>query len=93
MPVYPGAFHDDGTSTPAQPATNGVRFHDLRHTFAVQQLSSGVNFMQVSKWLGHATFTVTLDIYGDFISPDGEVNALPEPVARNVVVPIRGRSG
>jgi integrase len=49
--------------------------------------------MQVSKWLGHATFTVTLDIYGDFINPDGEVNALPEPVSAPVVVPLRGRSG
>ena len=39
--------------------------------------------MQVSKWLGHSTFTLTLDIYGDWI-PDqdgGAANALPEPPA------------
>jgi hypothetical protein len=23
--------------------------------------------MQVSKWLGHSTFTLTLDVYGDYI--------------------------
>jgi hypothetical protein len=33
--------------------------------FATLQLSAGRHFMQVSKWLGHSTFTLTLDIYGD----------------------------
>ena len=47
------------------------------------RLSSGVHFMQVSKWLGHSTFTLTLDIYGDYIPKDdgGAVNPLPEPTA------------
>ncbi|PJE12921.1 MAG: hypothetical protein CK429_14635 [Mycobacterium sp.] len=39
--------------------------------------------MQVSKWLGHSTFTLTLDTYGDYI-PDqdgGALNTLPEPPA------------
>jgi integrase len=62
-------------------ATHGVRLHDLRHTFAVRQLSAGVHFMQVSQWLGHSTYTLTLDVYGDYIPEhDGGVpNALPEP--------------
>lgn len=39
--------------------------------------------MQVSKWLGHSTFTLPLDVYGDYISEtDGGVaNSLPEPPA------------
>lgn len=67
----------------AVPATRGVRLHDLRHTFAVLQLSAGVHFMQVSKWLGHSTFTLTLDVYGDYIPEEdgGAFNALPEPPA------------
>jgi integrase len=63
------------------PAVRGVRLHDLRHTFATLQLSSGVHFMQVSKWLGHSSFTLTLDVYGDYI-PEGDggaLNTLPEP--------------
>ena len=28
-------------------------------TFTTLQLSSGVHFIQVSKWLGHSTFTLT----------------------------------
>jgi hypothetical protein len=37
--------------------------------------------MQVSKWLGHSTFTLTLDTYGDYIPEQdgGAANNLPEP--------------
>ena len=36
--------------------------------------------MQVSKWLGHATYTVTLDTYGDWIEQDDNAPApLPAP--------------
>jgi integrase len=57
--------------------------HDLRHTFAVLQLSAGIHFIQVSKWLGHRTFTLTLDVHGDYISEEdgGALNTLPEPPA------------
>lgn len=62
-------------------AFRGVRLHDLRHTFAVLQLSAGTHVMQVSKWLGHSTFTLTLDTYGDYIPEQdgGAANTLPEP--------------
>ena len=38
--------------------------------------------MQVSR-LGHSTFTLTLDIYGDYIPEQdgGALNTLPEPTA------------
>jgi integrase len=70
-------------STADWPAVEGVRFHDLRHTFAALQLSAGVHFMQVSQWLGHSTFTLTLDVYGDYIPEEdgGAANTLPEPTA------------
>lgn len=64
--------------------------------------------MQVSKWLGHSTFTLTLNTYGDWIREDeGEAgNNLPEPPSANLaavqvvptpdelsnVVPFRRRS-
>lgn len=40
--------------------------------------------MQVSKWLGHSTFMLTLDTYGDYIPEQdgGALNTLPEPPAR-----------
>jgi integrase len=50
---------------------------------AVLQLSVGVHFIQVSKWLGHSTFTLTHDVYGDYIPEEdgGALNTLPEPPA------------
>ena len=53
---------------------------------ATLQLSAGVHFMQVSKWLGHSTFTLTLDTYGDYIPEQdgGALNNLPEPHALTV---------
>ena len=52
------------------PAVRGVRLHDLRHTFATMQLSAGVHFMQVSKWLGHSSYVLTLTTYADYIRED-----------------------
>jgi hypothetical protein len=51
--------------------------------FAVLQLSAGTHFIQVSKWLGHSTFTLTLDTYGDYIpeKDSGASNTLREPPA------------
>jgi hypothetical protein len=39
--------------------------------------------MQVSKWLGHITFTLTLDVYGDWVPEQdgGAAKDLPEPPA------------
>lgn len=44
---------------------------------------SGTHFMQVSKWLGHSTFTLTLNTYGDWIPDEdgGAANLLPERLA------------
>ncbi|WP_156753029.1 hypothetical protein [Mycobacterium sp. 1245801.1] len=62
-------------------------------------LSSGEHYMQVSKWLGHSTFTLTLDVYGDYISSAerGKAAPLARPVAKvaeNNVVPLDSkRSG
>ena len=41
-----------------------LRFHDLRHTFASRALSKGVPLLTVSRLLGHASISITADIYG-----------------------------
>jgi len=40
-----------------------VRFHDLRHTAATLMLAAGVHPKIVSERLGHATVTITMDLY------------------------------
>lgn len=76
-------------ATADNPAVLGIRLHDLRHTFATLQLSAGKPFMLVSKWLGHSTYTLTLDVYGDWIPKDdgAAANSLPESVAPVKVEP------
>jgi integrase len=40
-----------------------IRLHDLRHTFATLALKTGVHPKVVSERLGHATVSITLDLY------------------------------
>jgi len=47
------------TAVGTAPATQGVRLHDLRHAFAVAQLMAGVHYMQVSRWQGDSTLTLS----------------------------------
>ena len=46
--------------------------------------------MQVSKWLGHSNYLITMSVYADYIPDEEAANPLPEPVvpaapATNVV--------
>lgn len=41
-----------------------IRFHDLRHSYAVISLGSGDDVKTVQENLGHHTAAFTLDVYG-----------------------------
>ena len=63
-----------------------IRVHDLRHTYATTALRSRVPVAVVSKTLGHARISITLDIYR---------HVLPSEMRENVfdmfAVPVPGR--
>ena len=44
----------------------GFRFHDLRHSYAVAAIRAGDDMKTVSSNLGHASITITMDIYASF---------------------------
>ncbi len=46
-----------------QPDKPRLRFHDLRHTYASLLIAQGVNVAFVSRQLGHASITTTLNVY------------------------------
>jgi len=50
------------------PGIVGLRFHDLRHTFASRALELGADIMTVSRILGHASITMT----AKYLHPTGE---------------------
>jgi len=45
---------------------DGVRFHDMRHTYAVNSIRAGDDVKTVQANMGHATAAFTLDKYGHF---------------------------
>lgn len=45
---------------------NGLRFHDLRHTYAVASIRAGDDVKTISTNLGHATVAFTLDKYAHY---------------------------
>jgi len=53
----------------------GVRFHDLRHTFASLAASKGVPSAQVAVWMGHASDVITRDTYTHLFEADSARHA------------------
>jgi integrase len=49
-----------------------IRFHDLRHTCATLLLTKGVHPKFVQELLGHATISITLDLYSHVIPAMGD---------------------
>lgn len=52
-----------------------VRFHGLRHTCASLLLAAGVNVRAVQEQLGHASATITLNVYGHLMPGSGSPGA------------------
>lgn len=52
---------------------NGFKctFHDLRHAFATMMIANGCDVRTVASYLGHASVSMTLDIYAD-VDPDAK---------------------
>lgn len=61
-----------------QPATReahltGLRFHDLRHTFASLKAAQGYSAREVSAWMGHGSVAFTLDTYTHLFPVDDDL--------------------
>ena len=74
----------------------GVRYHDLRHTFAPALLSRGVSVKAVADWLGHASPMITLNTYSHLMPADEDVarsvlDAALAPAAESTVSPAASR--
>lgn len=64
----------------------GVRFHDTRHTYAVNAIRAGDDIKTVQGNLGHATAAFTLDRYAHFTEAMQQASAARmEDFAKNVL--------
>jgi integrase len=72
MPWAPDRFTDAYCAFARRVGAQEFRFHDLRHTHASELLRRGIPVKTVSKRLGHANATVTMNIYAHLMSGDDE---------------------
>jgi integrase len=63
FPTTASVFDKSWRHARASCGLDGVRFHDLRHAAASIMIHAGWNINQVSKQLGHANPTMTLQVY------------------------------
>lgn len=49
---------------------NSFTFHNLRHTVASIMLNNGTSLVEVSKYLGHSSPTITAEIYAHVMPGD-----------------------
>jgi len=59
-------------------STNGMgrRVHDLRHSFATNALAAGTDLKSLQSWLGHASATMTADLYSHWLGSDADAAAV-----------------
>lgn len=71
------------------------RWHDLRHGFSVAALAAE-NVRDVSRWLGHAKISTTMDIYAAVLRSENGGKASPStrpvPMQANNVVPLERKA-
>lgn len=71
------------------------RWHDLRHAAAVSTLATE-NVRDVSRWLGHAKISTTMDIYAAVLKTENtgkaSPSARPVPLPADNVVPLQRKA-
>ena len=89
-PLSTGTLQHSFDGVRVKAGLTGVRFHDLRHTFASLMLLRGASQKVISEALGHASTAFTMDTYShiiegmqedamallDGVLPDGSVESL-----------------
>ena len=66
-PIDPSVLSHAFGRVAKQAGLEGVRFHDLRHTFASLMLLRGAKPKVISEALGHASVAFTMDVYSHII--------------------------
>jgi len=67
VPTDPGTLTHNFARIARRAGLWGIRFHDLRHTFASLMLLAGIHPKIVSEMLGHSSVAFTLDVYSHVV--------------------------
>jgi integrase len=72
-PLYRGTFWPSVWKPAVKKAgLEGLRIHDLRHSFVAIMTAAGANPKEVSTWAGHSSVSFTLDRYGHLYDEHGD---------------------
>jgi len=82
-PQSPHALSKEWAAAAVSIGLAGHTFHSLRHTHASQLVDAGVDVVKISKRLGHASPTITLDVYAHLFNrrEDKSAEAINDAVA------------
>jgi integrase len=75
-PLHPDRLSEAFDRRVAKSGQPRIRFHDLRHTDASHLLKAGVKIEIVSRRLGHASVSFTLDKYSHLMPDDDQKAAV-----------------
>ena len=81
---HPGTFTDLVASLSRRTGRH-VKFHDLRHFHASEMINAGINVVTVSKRLGHASVSMTLNVYSHLVGDSQRQAAATFAAAMNGV--------
>jgi integrase len=68
-------LEDQQNTTPTAERIRPIGLQECRHTAVSQMLDAGIPIDKVSKFIGHASITITIDRYGHLL-PGGEADAI-----------------
>lgn len=97
QPYEPRTYQDLFKRCVRQAGIPAANFHSLRHTFATRALEQGMDVVTLSRLLGHANPSITLDKYGHALDDHkrisierlsglytgGSMKLLPDPAAQD----------
>ena len=93
-PIDPAVLSHTFARIAKRAGLGGVRFHDLRHTFASLMLLRGAKPKVISEALGHASVAFTLDVYSHIIEGmQSEAMALLDEVVPAAVTAAERNNG
>jgi integrase len=79
-PLHPNVISRTFTRLAEKAELPAIRLHDLRHSYASAALTAGVGLKVVSERLGHASISITGDIYSH-VSRDVDQSAADQVAA------------
>ncbi|MGV0580309.1 tyrosine-type recombinase/integrase [Mycolicibacterium elephantis] len=96
--VYRPAILRANRLYPSAAISPELKFHSLRHTYASLCVAGGLDYVEVSRFMGHASPSITLGVYTHLFNTDNHSEAMRklgamgqhQVAGMDNVIPLRG---